>query len=152
MHNIFPGFPTKEAALADPSEEMHGETWKIMCDQWEEKGYKVKHMNICQRNAINRRELKVPHISNSKSLQNLRVEQEETMSLFAERDPLQSNLELAEEVFHEVLGHKSGHVKGLGLSTIPKPSRTSRSYHVTHLAKQGQIAQGVQEDQEVTSS
>ncbi|KAB1210284.1 hypothetical protein CJ030_MR6G024209 [Morella rubra] len=43
---------------------------------------------------------------------------------------------VAKQVFHEVLGHKSGHVRGLENSAIPKPSPTSRSSHVTYLTEQ----------------
>ncbi|KAB1203232.1 hypothetical protein CJ030_MR8G028811 [Morella rubra] len=54
---------------------------------------------------------------------------EEMMRLFALRDPEKVDLKVAEQVFHEVLGHKSGHVRGLENSAIPKPSPTSRSSH-----------------------
>lgn len=45
--------------------------------------------------------------------------------IIALRDPGKVDVEMAEQVFHKVLGHKVGHIKRLGNSTIPKPSPTS---------------------------
>ncbi|KAB1219835.1 hypothetical protein CJ030_MR3G009477 [Morella rubra] len=58
------------------------------------------------------------------------------MRLFALLNPERVDLEVAEQVFHEVLGHEAGRVRGLGNYAIPKPYPNSHSSHVTYLTEQ----------------
>ncbi|KAB1228156.1 Pollen-specific protein SF21 [Morella rubra] len=52
---------------------------------------------------------------------NLALNPKKMIELQKERDLDQKDEAIAEEIFTEVLGHKSGYVRGMGMSMIPPP-------------------------------
>ncbi|KAB1225895.1 hypothetical protein CJ030_MR1G008551 [Morella rubra] len=73
--------------------DMKHKWWTLVPKEDKEELY-TRVLNICQQNAINRRKLKVPHTSGSKSLQNLRAEQsdkDENLIAFYKRSHLRKS-------------------------------------------------------------
>ncbi|XP_035549215.1 uncharacterized protein LOC118349275 [Juglans regia] len=160
LHKIFKKYSTKEEAIAHVPDDLNQADWEILCDRWADPKYK----KLCDQNALNRSNLKVNHVAGSKSFARLLEEKrgEDTTlidfyklthskdgsfttptaeenyhrmkDLWNERNTAGSS-RTAEDIFNEVLGHKSGYAKGLGNYVIPIPS-SSRSSKVIQLTQQ----------------
>lgn len=58
------------------------------------------------------------------------------MALFTKRDLTKSNVDVANEIFREVLGQRSIYASGLGKFIMPTPSSKECSSQVIHLTQQ----------------
>ncbi|KAG2714591.1 hypothetical protein I3760_03G034500 [Carya illinoinensis] len=130
LHKIFKKYSTKEEAIAHVPDDLNQADWEILCDRWADPKYK----KLCDQNALNRSNLKVNHVAGSKSFARLLEEKHKMKDLWNERNAIGSS-RTAEDIFNEVLGHKSGYAKGLGNYVMPIPS-SSRSSKVIQLTQQ----------------
>ncbi|KAB1208201.1 hypothetical protein CJ030_MR7G012942 [Morella rubra] len=105
MHAYFKKFPSKEAALLKPHPDTTEEQWKELCDLFTSEAF----MKRSEQNKKNRSKLTVNHAAGSRSFQ---------------RTSLHGKTYTEIEVYSEILGKKSGYVRGLGRAVKPPPSST----------------------------
>ncbi|KAB1209490.1 hypothetical protein CJ030_MR6G028231 [Morella rubra] len=101
LHEIYKSFLTSEEARQNPPEDLAAQVWIQLCDHWESEA----HKKLFRKNALNKTK----------------------MALFMNRDPTKSDVDVAKEVFREVLGQRSGYAIGLGKFVMPPPSSKERS-------------------------
>ncbi|KAB1226977.1 hypothetical protein CJ030_MR1G015951 [Morella rubra] len=119
MHAYFKKFPSKEAALLKPHPDTTEEQWKELCDLFTSEAF----MKRSEQNKKNRSKLTVNHATGSRSFQRTRACMER-MDAFQRQCDLEGKTYTEIEVYSEILGKKSGYVRGLGRAVKPPPSST----------------------------
>ncbi|KAB1226419.1 Tetraketide alpha-pyrone reductase 1 [Morella rubra] len=119
MHAYFKKFPSKEAALLKPHPDTTEEQWKELCDLFTSEAF----MKRSEQNKKNRSKLTVNHAAGSRSFQRTRACMER-MDAFQRQCDLEGKTYTEIEVYSEILGKKSGYVRGLGRAVKPPPSST----------------------------
>ncbi|KAB1205751.1 hypothetical protein CJ030_MR7G028064 [Morella rubra] len=112
MHAYFKKFPSKEAALLKPHPDTTEEQWKELCDLFTSEAF----MKRSEQNKKNRSKLTVNHAAGSRSFQRTRA--------CMRQCDLEGKTYTEIEVYSEILGKKSGYVRGLGRAVKPPPSST----------------------------
>ncbi|KAB1224441.1 hypothetical protein CJ030_MR2G016330 [Morella rubra] len=119
MHAYFKKFLSKEAALLKPHPDTTEEQWKELCDLFTSEAF----MKRSEQNKKNRSKLTVNHAAGSRSFQRTRACMER-MDAFQRQCDLEGKTYTEIEVYSEILGKKSGYVRGLGRAVKPPPSST----------------------------
>ncbi|KAB1226340.1 hypothetical protein CJ030_MR1G002810 [Morella rubra] len=146
MHAYFKKFPSKEAALLKPHPDTTKEQWKELCDLFTSEAF----MKQSEQNKKNRSKLTVNHAAGSRSFQCTRacMKNQESSNInpvelykknYTNKDGIWTSEGAREiyrqcdlegktyteiEVYSEILGKKSGYVRGLGRAVKPPPSST----------------------------
>ncbi|KAB1209582.1 hypothetical protein CJ030_MR6G020532 [Morella rubra] len=146
MHAYFKKFPSKEAVLLKPHPDTTEEQWKELCDLFTSEAF----MKQSEQNKKNRSKLTVNHAAGSRSFQRTRacMKNQESGNInpaelykknYTNKDGIWTSEGAREiyrqcdlegktyteiEVYSEILGKKSGYVRGLGRAVKPPPSST----------------------------
>ncbi|KAB1209846.1 hypothetical protein CJ030_MR6G013675 [Morella rubra] len=121
-----------DIAQANPPQEVDSTIWNKLCDQWESNDYQ----KLCEKNANNRKKLKIRHSTDSKSIYCLRKEKMKIVAIQSERDLERKDQVIADEVLAQVLKTSRSYVKGMGQGEIPAPSSETRKSKVAWLTLQ----------------
>ncbi|KAB1200983.1 hypothetical protein CJ030_MR0G005441 [Morella rubra] len=153
MHAYFKKFPSKEAALLKPHPDTTEEQWKELCDLFTSEAFMkrseqnkknrskltVNHAagsrsfqrtRACMKNQesgnINPAELYKKNYTNKDGIWTSEGAREiyERMDAFQRQCDLEGKTYTEIEVYSEILGKKSGYVRGLGRAVKPPPSST----------------------------
>ncbi|KAB1219445.1 hypothetical protein CJ030_MR3G001072 [Morella rubra] len=153
MHAYFKKFPSKEAALLKPHPDTTEEQWKELCDLFTSEAFMkrseqnkknrskltVNHAagsrsfqrtRACMKNQesgnINPAELYKKNYTNKDGIWTSEGAREiyERMDAFQRQCDLEGKTYTEIEVYSEILGKKSGYVRGLGRAVKPSPSST----------------------------
>ncbi|KAB1211685.1 hypothetical protein CJ030_MR6G022465 [Morella rubra] len=153
MHAYFKKFPSKEAALLKPHPDTTEEQWKELCDLFTSEAFMkrseqnkknrskltVNHAagsrsfqrtRACMKNQesgnINPAELYKKNYTNKDGIWTSEGAREiyERMDAFQRKCDLEGKTYTEIEVYSEILGKKSGYVRGLGRAVKPPPSST----------------------------
>ncbi|KAB1203056.1 hypothetical protein CJ030_MR8G023485 [Morella rubra] len=153
MHAYFKKFPSKEAALLKPHPDTTEEQWKELCDLFTSEAFMkrseqnkknrskltVNHAagsrsfqrtRACMKNQesgnINPAELYKKNYTNKDGIWTSEGAREiyERMDAFQRKCDLEGKTYTEIEVYSEILGKKSGYVRGLGRAVKPLPSST----------------------------
>ncbi|KAB1199067.1 hypothetical protein CJ030_MR0G027761 [Morella rubra] len=114
MHAYFKKFPSKEAALLKPHPDTTEEQWKELCDMFTSETF-MKN----QESGINPAELYKKNYTNKDGVWT----SEGVREIYRQCD-LEGKSYTEIEVYSEILGKKSGYVRGLGHAVKPSPSST----------------------------
>ncbi|KAB1206228.1 hypothetical protein CJ030_MR7G014373 [Morella rubra] len=144
MHAYFKKFPSKEAALLKPHPDTTEEQWKELCDLFTSEAF----MKRSEQNKKNRSKLTVNHAAGSRSFQRTRacMKNQESGNInpaelykknYTNKDGFGPRKEREKFIIFEILGKKSGYVRGLGrVKPPPSSTLTTQSSDLQHqLAK-----------------
>ncbi|KAB1199782.1 hypothetical protein CJ030_MR0G013379 [Morella rubra] len=122
MHAYFKKFPSKEAALLKPHPDTTEEQWKELCDLFTSEAF----MKNQESGNINPAELYKKNYTNKDGIWTSEGAREiyERMDAFQRQCDLEGKTYTEIEVYSEILGKKSGYVRGLGRAVKPPPSST----------------------------
>ncbi|KAB1206364.1 hypothetical protein CJ030_MR7G018905 [Morella rubra] len=122
MHAYFKKFPSKEAALLKPHPDTTEEQWKELCDLFTSEAF----MKNQESGNINPAELYKKNYTNKDGIWTSEGAREiyERMDAFQRQCDLEGKTYTEIEVYSEILGKKSGYVRGLGRVVKPPPSST----------------------------
>ncbi|KAB1220225.1 hypothetical protein CJ030_MR3G017049 [Morella rubra] len=112
MHAYFKKFPSKEAALLKPHPDTTEEQWKELCDLFTSEAF----MKNQESGNINPAELYKKNYTNKDGIWTSEGAREiyERMDAFQRQCDLEGKTYTEIEVYSEILGKKSGYVRGLG--------------------------------------
>ncbi|KAB1212878.1 hypothetical protein CJ030_MR5G010178 [Morella rubra] len=152
-----------DSTRANPPDDISAAAWDKLCDIWQSEEYqKMCKKNAVNRNKLKinhtsgskslhllRLEKREEDGTTIEFYKRSRIHKDGTwvcqealqiyqkmIELQKERDPDQKHEAIAEEIFTEVLGRKSGYVRGMGKSMIPPPVSESRSAKVAQMSNQ----------------
>ncbi|KAB1219956.1 hypothetical protein CJ030_MR3G022810 [Morella rubra] len=122
MHAYFKKFPSEEAALLKPHPDTTEEQWKELCDLFTSEAF----MKNQESGNINPVELYKKNYTNKDGIWTSEGAREiyERMDAFQRQCDLEGKTYTEIEVYSEILGKKSGYVRGLGRAVKPPPSST----------------------------
>ncbi|KAB1207597.1 hypothetical protein CJ030_MR1G018618 [Morella rubra] len=163
LHHFYNSFNDSKVARENPPDDVDIEAWYKLCDRWEDEDYKTlckKNADNRTKLRVNhtagskslhrlRVEKRSENITAIDFYKRSRVRKDgswicpeaeqlylKMVELQKERDPEKKDEGIANDILTEVLGCKSGYVRGMGKSVIPPPSTQSRSSTVMRLDNQ----------------
>ncbi|XP_035546773.1 uncharacterized protein LOC108993919 isoform X2 [Juglans regia] len=134
LHKIYMGCATHGEALLKPTSLVESDVWKKLCGRWGSDEFK----KISNQNKVNRKRQHVNHTAGRKSFVRLIQEMNNMIEKLDEMELEERTDEAANIIFRDVIGHRSGYARGLGVSVIPEPRPSSMSAQFEHLAQENE--------------